>query len=950
MRSVLFVVVFFFSFYCCCCCLFSHTFSPLSLLQSYFQHSLWVTAVIEGDRDPCGDKTGDGFWRSWLVERDIGRGWFGTLGLPRVVTVENLTQHFAPDSTSVHLLTPPLPELEQLRNKKNSYSTTNILLSPNEVWSESSTPRDQSMELEMNISINDLISSSGGGGDVGIRLLWDDADREYTDVGVRDGTYLVGVDLWDQINGDSYVTNITSFDDMSSSDATTANNIDAAIDSCRNLCLSPPSNVSCTAWTLSGGKLCRLKEYAQHALQVSSDNGAFLPYHGGGASAKKVGSVVVSGYIHTKMIRFMSLYVDRTSTTVAVPVTNTNYTYPNFNYSKLLMVVLEEDNKEEMVKIHAFIDRSIVEVFAQNGRSVVTARVYPFHKSSNRVGMYRRGTGGGKTIQVQSFRAWKMNTALAKEEPEEEHKEDEMEETSKQQDSYLDSRDITNGIIMIEKIYTDQPYCAQLEMTTTSSSTSTFSTSSTMFTRWTCVITINNYVGKDGHSEGGDGEHVVSIYSDDYGQTWSNYTLIELAPPVNVPNAYAVIVASNPLSHLQRQHQKKQAKKQATIITNTRLYAVYNLNFNNITVGLNRNDLLGYFYMKSSDDGGVTWSNTRYKVPYPKTWIDINNKPFNGTSNMMWSVDHVKKRRDGTILFAFTKIGDFIQNPPEEVFVMASTNLLNAADPKDVSWIMLPEKLDHGVTCVEYYNCNKTVMEEGHALPMSTTKEERTVIMARTSMGYLASAKRDGQMQPIDDDSTTGVAQYWNNTLSGKQHHDAPSPPSPLSPSSSSPALVPLKNVTTEKGKIIRSGVKHPRGPFTPKMMSPGIWLMLYYNNPGGGWYGRDPYFLSCGREVVYEDGRFDILWSQPEIVLYDREYRGGTSGGGYPDFIFQREKRDAASMLPAVYITAAQKALPHPANSRVYLVQVEDDLVSSFCVLFSFFFFFFFFFIIYYF
>ena len=69
---------------------------------------------------------------------------------------------------------------------------------------------------------------------------------------------------------------------------------------------------------------------------------------------------------------------------------------------------------------------------------------------------------------------------------------------------------------------------------------------------------------------------------------------------------------------------------------------------------------------------------------------------------------------------------------------------------------------------------------------------------------------------------------------------------------------------------------------------------MLYYNNPGGGWYGRDPYFLSCGREVVYEDGRFDILWSQPEIVLYDREYRGGTSGGGYPDFIFQREKRDA--------------------------------------------------------
>ena len=32
----------------------------------------------------------------------------------------------------------------------------------------------------------------------------------------------------------------------------------------------------------------------------------------------------------------------------------------------------------------------------------------------------------------------------------------------------------------------------------------------------------------------------------------------------------------------------------------------------------------------------------------------------------MWTVDQIKIR-DGTVYFAFTKIGDYVQNPPEEV-------------------------------------------------------------------------------------------------------------------------------------------------------------------------------------------------------------------------------------------------------------------------------------------
>jgi hypothetical protein len=314
---------------------------------------------------------------------------------------------------------------------------------------------------------------------------------------------------------------------------------------------------------------------------------------------------------------------------------------------------------------------------------------------------------------------------------------------------------------------------------------------------------------------------VVSIHSDDQGQTWSVPSSIELAPPLFVPNAYAIIVAAEPAS-----------------LNTTRLYSIYNLNIDNITNVSSRNDELGYFYMKHSDDGGVSWSSARFKVPYPQTWIDRNNVPFHGTTNIMWTVDHVKINA-GIVYFAFTKIGDYVQNPPEEIYVMSSSNLLTAMDPQKIKWAMLPEHQDHGITCPLYYNCNTTVMEEGHVLPMSTLPN-RMVVMARTSMGYLAAATRDDLLQPIKGDRNTHVARYWNNSLTSLAFGDGGS-------------FVPLKNVTTEDGKVVRSGIKHPRGPFTAKSMTgmPGVWIMLYYNNKGGGWYGRDPYFLTIGREVV---------------------------------------------------------------------------------------------------
>eukprot|EP00948_MAST-09A_sp_MAST-9A-sp1_P002775 g2775.t1 len=368
-----------------------HIYDPLQ------KRVIWIQAIIEGDRDPCSGVHGEGFWQTWMIERDIGRGWFGTLGLPRVVSLEDLTSHHVPGTTDVHLLTPAIPELSLLRISKTAYHQHGVFsVGSNSLWPDQNDvilpPRGNSMEYNVSFGTKDIFANSNFDHsnfeniDVGLRVLWDDTNEEYTRVGVRDGTYLEGVDLWDEINGDSHVFNVSS-----------SLNKTLQVKACRDACLEATVQ-KCTAWTLSFGGLCRFKAEAQHALQIASNNGAFLPYH----------NKSISGYIHLPTLRFMSLYIDRTHSTKMVPITNTNYSYPKFNYSKLLMVVSNED----AINLHVFVDRSIVEVFAQGGRSVVTARVYPSKPSSTRVGVFNEGTVESD-VQVLNFDAWELSGAKA---------------------------------------------------------------------------------------------------------------------------------------------------------------------------------------------------------------------------------------------------------------------------------------------------------------------------------------------------------------------------------------------------------------------------------------------------------------------------------------------------------------------------------------------------------
>ena len=110
--------------------------------------------------------------------------------------------------------------------------------------------------------------------------------------------------------------------------------------------------------------------------------------------------------------------------------------------------------------------------------------------------------------------------------------------------------------------------------------------------QWVCVIT------QDASHEGGPGEQMVSVISRDEGNTWSKPVLLE--PASNLTNAYGVLAYSPELGG--------------------RLCAMYNMNLNNITklpstgATLPRTDELGFFVMRCSDDGGLSWGSQRFKV------------------------------------------------------------------------------------------------------------------------------------------------------------------------------------------------------------------------------------------------------------------------------------------------------------------------------------------------
>ena len=76
-----------------------------------------------------------------------------------------------------------------------------------------------------------------------------------------------------------------------------------------------------------------------------------------------------------------------------------------------------------------------------------------------------------------------------------------------------DPRLITNGHLMYTWAYADQPYCVVFPREPEEDRPG----------RWLCTVTVN-----DNTHEGGAGEHVVSVYSDDRGVRARLWTTIRL--------------------------------------------------------------------------------------------------------------------------------------------------------------------------------------------------------------------------------------------------------------------------------------------------------------------------------------------------------------------------------------------------------------------------------------
>ncbi|SDL39950.1 BNR repeat-like domain-containing protein [Siphonobacter aquaeclarae] len=342
-----------------------------------------------------------------------------------------------------------------------------------------------------------------------------------------------------------------------------------------------------------------------------------------------------------------------------------------------------------------------------------------------------------------------------------------------------DLRDISHGSVIYKNGYNDQPYVVTLKDK-----------------RWFCVFTTGKGI------EGAGGQHIVCSTSSDHGKTWSDTIAIE---PSTGPAASWVIPYLTPYG---------------------RIYAFYDYNGDNVT-HLNekpiRNDMLGWYCFKYSDDQGKTWSK-RYRLPVRKTAIDFINE-WNGEVQLLWGIS--KPITVGNnMYFGFTKMGKFISDMGEGWF-FKSDNINTEREPDKLHWEMLPDG-DQGLSTVEL----GTVQEEHNIVSL---KNGDLYCMYRTQNGF------PGHAYSRDGGHTWSKPEFATYTPGGQ-------------------------------------AFKTPRA--CPRLFkcSNGKFLFWFHNNSDPGPYNRNPAWISGG---VEKDGH--IYWSQPEILLYSTNTKDIMS---YPDLI----------------------------------------------------------------
>lgn len=283
-----------------------------------------------------------------------------------------------------------------------------------------------------------------------------------------------------------------------------------------------------------------------------------------------------------------------------------------------------------------------------------------------------------------------------------------------------------------------------------------------------------------------------------------------------------------------------------------RIFCFYNHNTDNLRAVradlpggyLKRVDSQGHYVFRYSDDGGKSWSKERIEIPVRETQIDRDN-PYKGKVRFFWNVGRPVLSEKGVFL-TLHKIGLFGYGTyaKSEGVILHSSDLTTAENPADASWETLPDG------------------EIGLRSPYGPIGEEQCLM--ELTDGSFFCVWRTIEGSPVcaysrDDGHTWTPADYMRYA-DGRR-------------------------------------MKHPRAANFIWRLGNGCYLYWFHNH-GLKWYnGRNPAWLSLGREYDAADGK-RISWSDPEIALYDgnRELRIS-----YPDFIIDES---------GYYLTQTQKTI----------------------------------------
>ncbi len=287
------------------------------------------------------------------------------------------------------------------------------------------------------------------------------------------------------------------------------------------------------------------------------------------------------------------------------------------------------------------------------------------------------------------------------------------------------------------------------------------------------------------------------------------------------------------------------------VVPGGRVYGFYTFNGENVhTLGGKpiRADTLGHYAYRYSDDGGRTWSE-RCRLPLRVTACDRTND-WQGRVQMFWGIDKPDLTADGAV-FAFTKLGRYMLEQGEG-WVFRCDNIATERDPAKLQWRLLPEG-DRGIRNDAF----GSVQEEHNVVPLTG---QDLYCVYRTTRGHPCHAySRD-------------AGRTWST-------------PEPMT-------YVP-------GGRVI----KHPRACPMVWRTPEGRYLLWFHNNGTRTYHARNPVWIAAGAE---RDGH--VHWSQPEILLYDRDPKGRMS---YPDLIEQGGR---------YWVTETQKTIArvHPIDNTL--------------------------------